>query len=84
MAVIAVSWLTFSLPKEFFDPHPGIRTDIFCKTLTFLGAEVPGEPGVFLGGPVFEKRQGDSLPGMRCETSAVSNAIRAPPYDFAA
>jgi ABC-type antimicrobial peptide transport system permease subunit len=33
IAIIALSLsiISFSLPREYFDPHIGIDTDIFCK-----------------------------------------------------
>jgi len=84
IAVLAASWLSFSLPREFFDPHLGMEDDIFCRTLSFMSAEVPVLPGPRFGRVVFLERRADPPRTIRDETAVRSNAIRAPPLPAAA
>ncbi len=31
---------TFLLPREYFDPHPGVDTDIFCRTMSVFNSGI--------------------------------------------
>ena len=31
---------TFLLTREFFDPHPGVDTDIFCRTMSVFNSGI--------------------------------------------
>ena len=31
---------TFLLPREVFDPHPGVDTDIFCRTMSVFNSGI--------------------------------------------
>jgi len=39
---------TTVLPKELFDDHPGIDTDIFCRFMTVFGSAVLGDSYIFI------------------------------------
>ncbi len=40
LVILGVSLLTLLLPKEVFDPHIGIKFDIFCKSLDAIGDSI--------------------------------------------
>lgn len=83
LCVLAASALTFSLPKEYFDPHLGVGLDIFCKSLTFMGAEFQDAPLVVVGGPLRMEDVDDVYSRFPHTPPRVSRAIRAPPSIFA-
>ena len=37
--VLALSLGSFSLPREYFDPHLGIDFDIFCQLSSYINAD---------------------------------------------
>lgn len=79
LCVLIASSLTFSLPKEYFDPHPGVGVDIFCKSLTFIGAEFQGDLYVVAGGPVLVGEVDDVHGCLLSMAPIAFRAIRAPP-----
>ena len=47
--VIAISVLTFFIPREIFDPHLGVEVDIFCKSMDSIGDKIEA-PLVLMNG----------------------------------
>ncbi len=41
IAVLALSAMTATLPREFFDPHLGLDIDIFCISYVTFVSDVP-------------------------------------------
>jgi len=40
VAVLFLTALSFSLPREFFDPHIGIDYDIFCQLSSYINSDL--------------------------------------------
>lgn len=79
IGVLLASSLTFALPKEHFDPHPGVGGDIFCKSLTFMGAEFQGALSSVVACFVKVDDVADPCTLFPQTPSGWSNTIRAPP-----
>jgi len=81
IGVLLASSLTFALPKEHFDPHFGVGGDIFCKSLTFMGAEFQGVLSSVIACFVQVDDVVDLYTLLPQSPSAWSNTIRAPPRE---
>ncbi|HSV97242.1 MAG TPA: hypothetical protein VLM75_09950 [Spirochaetota bacterium] len=83
IGVLLASSLTFALPKEHFDPHPGVGGDIFCKSLTFMGAEFQGGLLSVIACFVQVDDVTDPCTLLPQTMPGWSNTIRAPPFQTA-
>ncbi|MCU0845456.1 MAG: hypothetical protein MUC76_11065 [Spirochaetes bacterium] len=83
LGVFLASALTFALPREYFDPHPGVGLDIFCKSLTFMSAVLQDADSAVEGGPAKVGEVDDFRINFTLVTPLVFKAIRAPPVKTA-
>lgn len=54
--LLITSFLSLGLPKEVFDPHLGVKDDIFCKSLFAIGLETAPPLFMFITWDVIFKK----------------------------
>ncbi|MBP7603846.1 MAG: hypothetical protein KBA15_07965 [Spirochaetes bacterium] len=78
-AVLFLSAMTFALPRETFDPHPGVGADVFCKSLYSFGQESQDAESLFDVRPVILMQVSGYSDTLFTPSARWTDPTRAPP-----